>query len=87
MAYTGMDIVDVRQTGNELKQISGEIQGLMQRLDGRVNGTAWEGPDAQRFKNDWWPKHRTTLNNIVQELEGLGQSALNNAQEQETASS
>lgn len=87
MAMTGMVIEEVRQTGADLKQISGEIQGLMQRLDGRVNGTTWEGPDAQRFKNDWWPQHRTTLQNIVTELEGLGQAALNNAQEQEQASS
>lgn len=86
MAMTGMNIADVRQTGAELKQISGEIQGLMQRLDGRVNSTTWEGPDAQRFKHDWWPQHRTTLQRIVQELEGLGQSAMNNADEQEAAS-
>ncbi len=87
MAMTGMVIEEVRQTAGELKQISGEIQGLMQRLDGKVSSTTWEGPDAQRFKNDWWPQHRATLQKIVTDLEGLGQSALNNASEQESASS
>lgn len=86
MAFTGMVIEEVKQTGNELKQISSEIQGLMSRLDGRVNSTSWEGPDAQRFKNDWWPQHRTTLQRIVSDLDGLGQAALNNATEQEQAS-
>lgn len=86
MAFTGMVIEEVRQTGGELKQISGEIQSLMNRLDSRVQNTSWEGADAARFKTEWWPQHRATLQRIVTDLEGLGQSALNNAQEQETAS-
>ncbi len=45
MAFTGMVIEEVRQTGGELKQISGEIQGLMNRLDSRVQNTSWEGQD------------------------------------------
>ncbi len=87
MAMTGMVIEEVRATGNELKQISTEINSLMQRLDGRVNSTTWEGPDAQRFKSEWWPQHRSTLQRICADLEGLGQSAMNNATEQEQASS
>lgn len=86
MAFTGMVIEEVKQTGNELKQISGEIQSLMSRLDSRVNSTTWEGPDANRFKQEWWPQHRATLQRIVSDLDGLGQSALNNATEQEQAS-
>jgi surface antigen len=45
------------------------------------------GPDATKFKNDWWPGHRTRLQQLRTDLEGFGQSAHNNASEQETASS
>lgn len=87
MAIThGMNIEDVRQTGRELQGKSQELQNIINGLQARVDGTTWEGPDAQRFKNDWWPKHKQVLVNMVQELHGLGQSALNNAQEQENIS-
>ncbi len=87
MAFTGMNIEEVRQTAAELKNISDQIEGLMRQLDGRVQGTTWTGPDADMFKNDWWPRHRTSLQNIANELEGLSQSANNNANEQEQVSS
>ena len=86
MAFVGMVVEEVRQTGNELKQISSEIQSLMNRLDSRVQSTTWQGPDAERFKGEWWPQHRSNLQRICADLEGLGQSAMNNAQEQEQAS-
>ena len=86
MAFYGMDVPEVRQTGQLMQQISGQIEDLMRQIDGRVRSTSWLGPDADRFKNDWWPKHQATLKNIATELHGLGQSALNNAQEQDDIS-
>lgn len=87
MAFVGMNVENVRNTGNELKRISSEIQGLMNQLNRTVNSTEWIGSDSDRFKNDWWPQHQGQLSKIVQDLEGLGQSALNNAEEQEEVSS
>lgn len=88
MAIThGMNIEEVRSTGQELQRQSETLQNLINTLQQKVEGTTWVGPDSERFKNDWWPKHKQTLVNMVQELHGLGQSALNNASEQEQISS
>ncbi len=83
MAIThGMNIEEVEQTGARLKQRSQDLQEIINDLQSRVDQTTWLGADADRFKNDWWPKHKQVLVNMVQELNGLGQSAQNNAKEQ-----
>jgi len=87
MAIThGMNIEEVRGTGQELQRQSDALQNLINTLQAKVDGTTWVGPDSERFKNDWWPKHKQVLVNMVQELHGLGQSAMNNATEQENVS-
>ena len=87
MAIThGMNIEEVRQTGRELQTKSQDLQNIINTLQAKVDTTTWEGPDAVRFKTEWWPNHKQVLVNMVQELNGLGQSALNNAQEQENIS-
>lgn len=84
----GMNVEEVRQTGEILKQQATNIRETMiSTIDQRVASTTWEGPDAQQFKNDWWPKHKQMLIQIATELEGLGTSAINNAREQEEISS
>ena len=59
---------------------------MVKLLNGKVQNTSWVGPDATKFKNDWWPQHRQHLQKMVQDLSGFGQSALNNASEQKRVS-
>ena len=83
-----MDVGAVRTMGNRLQNHHAEsIRGLMQEIEGMVNETSstWVGQDAERFRG-WWPEKRRALLAIADDLHGFGQSALNNAQEQETAS-
>lgn len=82
----GMNVGEVKQLGAKLNQASKQINDMITQLNGKVNNTSWVGPDATKFKNDWWPKHRATLQKIVNDLQGFGQSAINNAQEQENVS-
>jgi len=87
MALThGMNVEEVRQLGQHLQASKGTIENLIREIEGKVNGAGWQGPDATRFKTEWWPQHRTQLNKIADDLHGFGQSALNNAQEQENVS-
>lgn len=82
----GMNIGEVQELGKRLKTISGDINTMINQLNGKVNDTSWVGPDASRFKNEWWPGHRAQLQKIVKDLDGFGQSALNNASEQQRVS-
>jgi uncharacterized protein YukE len=84
MARMGMDVDQVEQAGRQLKTQAGKIDALIKEINGVVTGLAsvWDGADAQRFVNDWWPKHRQALVAAQHEIDGLGQSALNNATEQ-----
>ncbi len=82
----GMSIGEVKALAEQLKTAAGKFDGIMQLLSSRVDSTSWVGPDAARFKNDWWPAHRSRLQQLRTDLEGFGQSAANNATEQEGAS-
>ena len=83
----GMNVEQVKQLGNTLKQKKQEIDSIINTINSVLNSTAWEGPDAVAFKTQQWPEHRTHLTQIGQAIEGFGQSALNNASEQESTSS
>jgi hypothetical protein len=82
----GMNVAEVKDLGHRLQNVAKDITSMVNLLNGKVQNTSWVGPDATRFKNDWWPQHRQHLQKIVQDLEGFGQSALNNASEQERTS-
>lgn len=82
----GMNVGEVKDLGGKLKSISTQINDMVNMLNGKVANTSWVGPDATKFKNDWWPQHRQHLQKMIQDLDGFGQSALNNASEQENIS-
>jgi uncharacterized protein YukE len=87
MALThGMNIEEVKALGQFLQAKKGEIEQLVSQIQAKVDGAGWEGPDALKFKGDWWPEHKNSLNQIGERLHGFGQSALNNATEQENVS-
>ncbi len=87
-AFThGMNPDEVDALGNELKKEAEAIRTIIGNVNSRIASTTWEGPDAQTFKNQWWPEHRTHLNQVASDIDGFGQSALNNASEQRDVSS
>ncbi|MCC6436844.1 MAG: WXG100 family type VII secretion target [Acidimicrobiales bacterium] len=84
----GMNITEVRNVGTRLQSEHAEaIRNLMRDVENMVNNTAstWVGPDGERFRS-WWPEKRAALNAIADDLHGFGQSALNNAQQQQDVS-
>ncbi|MDH6246236.1 CHAP domain-containing protein [Mycobacterium sp. OTB74] len=89
MAELGMDAGLVEQAGRQLKSHAASIQSLIAQVDKTVNGLAsiWQGQDATQFVTQWWPQHKKSLQAAQQQVDGLGQSALNNASEQRQASS
>lgn len=78
----GMNVDEVRGLGELLKRKAGDIRAIVSEIEGKVHSTPWEGPDARAFKDQWWPEHKQHLSSVAEQVEGFGQSALNNAQEQ-----
>ena len=82
----GMNVEEVKGLGRDLQAKKGDIENLVAQIEAKVNGAGWEGPDANRFKNEWWPEHRNQLRQIAEQIHGFGTLALNNASAQESAS-
>jgi len=84
-----MDPEAVENTGRQLKSQAANIGSMVAQIDKIVNSltSVWDGQDAQQFVHDWWPQHKKSLLAAQQQIDGLGQSALNNASEQRQVSS
>lgn len=84
MARMGMDVDAVESAGRALKERASQLDTIVAALDRTVKSLnhVWEGKDAQTFVQTWWPEHRTALIAMRSHVDGLGQSALNNASEQ-----
>ena len=86
MAFTGMDIPAVRQMATQMDTSAGEIEQLISRLTGTLNGTQWEGPDAVAFRGEWEGQHTASLRQVAERLRHVCLQARANADEQEAAS-
>ncbi len=86
-ATHGMNPAEVEELGNYLQACGQQLIDSLLRINSELNGASWVGPDAETFKDVWWPDHLVALKKVAHDLEGFGQSALNNAQEQRNISS
>lgn len=89
MARMGMDVDVVEQSGRDLKGRASEIGNLIGQIERTVSqlGQNWDGQDAQTFVSTTWPTHKRSLQQIQTEIDELGQTALQNAQQQREVSS
>ncbi|MCU1678565.1 MAG: hypothetical protein JWM93_3323 [Frankiales bacterium] len=84
MALTGMDIEAVNGLGQQLKTQAEALNAIIGEIDGLVRHAqdVWKGNDATQFAGWWQDQHRPALQHAREAIDGLGQSALNNASEQ-----
>jgi len=81
-----MNVEEVKALGQFLKSRAADVSQLRLAIETRVDKSTWVGPDRDQFSREWWPSHSKKLEAIESELHGLGQSALNNVEEQKGAS-
>lgn len=89
MAKIGMDTQVVSSMGKEMQKLANQIdQTIVAQIDRLVAHIPadWNGKDANQFADWWKSQHRKNLKKVASDLHGLGQSALNNAKEQEQVS-
>lgn len=80
-----MNPAEVRQLGADLQADAGKIDGFVEQVNRLVHRAGWGGGDAESFVGEW-PVYRARLTGLAEDLRGFGQSAINNAEDQERAS-
>lgn len=89
MAMQGMDVDQVRQVANWLNEISNEVEQYTQRASAMIQslvGEAWQGPDAEQFRSEFFDHARPSLYQSVEVLRDLVSRARMEIIQQEAAS-
>jgi len=84
----GMDVEQVEKLGNSLKNQAHAIEQVINAVNHLVTHSQeiWKGHDARQFNEHWTAQHRPALQRVRDAVQGLGQSAMNNAREQRDVS-
>lgn len=84
----GMNVDVVEQIARDLKAQAAQIAQIISKVNSLVvqSQNEWKGKDATDFAGWWNNQHRPALTDLQHKLEGLGQSAQNNASEQRNVS-
>ena len=90
----GADPAQIRRRSAQLRELAKTMSLSGQQLDkvaaslqGAVAHSRWQGPDSERFRQQWASQIRPTLRSSGAGLEDVPKLLLAQAAEQETASS
>ena len=61
MAFLGLDVIAIKLLSRQLDTQSKEIESMAKELSSALEGTAWIGPDQQKFLEEWNSTHRPNL--------------------------
>ena len=86
-ATKGMNVEEVRRMSAQLREAAEEITRLEQELTRGLEDVDWTGPDADRFRGQWAGEMVPALQQIMNSVNELGDSADRNAAAQEATSS
>ena len=86
-ATKGMNVEEVRRMSAQLREAAEEITRIEQELTRGLEDVDWTGPDADRFRGRWAGEMVPALQQIMNSVNELGDSADRNAAEQEATSS
>jgi uncharacterized protein YukE len=84
--FWGANVDELKGLGVELTNRSGDIKNILGQLNGKLNSTNWQGPDADRFRSAWTSQHVPALNRVISELNQAGVDAKKNAEQQRSTS-
>ncbi|HJG92072.1 MAG TPA: WXG100 family type VII secretion target [Brachybacterium massiliense] len=82
-----MNVEEVRRMSAQLREAAEEITRIEQELTRGLEDVDWTGPDADRFRGQWAGEMVPALQQIMNSVNELGDSADRNAAEQEATSS
>lgn len=85
-ALKGMNVEEVRGMARQLREAAEEITRIEQELTSGLEGVDWTGPDADRFRGQWSGEMVPAMQQIMNSVNDLGDTADRNAAEQESTS-
>ena len=87
--FIGMNTGEVRSLAGQLKNQAQELTNVVSQVDRLLDSLMqnWHGNDATQFHGWWTGQHRPHLLQVAHDIDGLGQSAINNAHDQDQVSS
>ena len=86
-ATKGMNVDEVKRMSGQLRDAAEEITRIEQELTRGLEDVDWTGPDADRFRGQWSGEMVPALQQIMNAVKELGDTADRNAAEQEATSS
>lgn len=86
-AVKGMNVEEVKRMSGQLRDAAEEITRIEQELTRGLEDVDWTGPDADRFRGQWSGEMVPALQQIMNAVNELGDTADRNAAEQEATSS
>lgn len=86
-ATKGMNVEEVKRMSGQLRDAAEEITRIEQELTRGLEDVDWTGPDADRFRGQWSGEMVPALQQIMDAVNELGDTADRNAAEQEATSS
>jgi WXG100 family type VII secretion target len=87
MARLGADPEQLDQLSRKFEQEAQQISQATQQISSQVQSTWWEGPDSDRFKNEWNGQYAAQLRRIAEALREVGQTVRRQAAQQRQTSS
>ena len=73
MAKIGAEMGQMQELQSTFNQQSQAVQQLTAAINGKVNGTTWEGPAADRFRQAWEGQFQPTLRELQAALQEAAQ--------------
>ena len=86
-ATKGMNVDEVKRMSGQLRDAAEEITRIEQELTRGLEDVDWTGPDADRFRGQWSGEMVPALQQIMNAVNELGDTADRTAAEQEATSS
>ena len=86
-ATKGMNVDEVKRMSGQLRDAAEEITRIEQEHTRGLEDVDWTGPDADRFRGQWSGEMVPALQQIMNAVNELGDTADRNAAEQEATSS
>ena len=84
--FFGADVEQLRILARQLSSEADELLSITTRLGNRIDGVAWRGPDADKFRNDWNTRLVSSLRSAARALHDASGGAETNARQQEEVS-
>lgn len=86
MAVYGADVEQLEQLGRKFDEESQQLKHAISVVTNQLGQTWWQGPDAEKFRQEWDSTHKAALSRLAEGLTQAAQQVKKQAGEQRRVS-